>query len=184
MSAIFPIVQGTLGYLSLSFALIAFVYSIVVAKTRLKLGKKNHFRLIFFFHMSALLALIGLILEPHYPSSKGDLIRLVTKHENIRILDSSDDDFTNYYLLEYSQAIKNPILGFKMIHSPEQIIKNHTNIDRIEIIGQGLSKNQWRKFDNIPIIHKPEKLIVGIINPRWKKQLNLGEYLVFTGFFQ
>lgn len=177
---------SSIALLSIALLSIAFVYSAYMIFTQVKRRHSSVKYLLVILHLIAFLSILGLILQPNFKSMQTENIKLVT---NSNFLELEDNQSKSYLLLGTStQTVENTKrfqkFSHKILYTPEQLLLKHPTLAKLEIIGDGLTKNQWQKFPDLEIVHQVPKLNNGIVQPSWKNSINLGESLEFTGRFQ
>jgi len=185
----FSISISEIGVFELSCILLllsATLYSLVNIRRRLKLASKWRLYGLVIFHLTAVIVILGLLLEPTYLTNKREVVSLITNSNfgdlakasrpSYLLLDQTNDDETfNILVAQYQQ---------QTIDTAEQIILRHPVISKIRIIGDGLTENEWQNFPDIEIVYQPPTVKLGVIQPNWNTQINLGDFLIFTGQLQ
>lgn len=177
---------GLIELSSIALLSIAFGYSVYTVFTQVKRRHNLIKYLLATLHLIAFLSILGLILQPKYKSTEAENIKLVT---NSNFSELEDYQNESYLLLDaHTQLTKNTRqfqkFSGKILHTPEQLLLKHPTLSKLEVIGDGLTRNQWQNFPDIEIVHRTPKLKTGIVQPGWKNSINLGEPLEFSGRFQ
>lgn len=175
-----------IDFLTMALALLAFVWSIVALKKRLINASIFYRVLLVSFHLMALAAIAGLVLQPKYSTDENLELSLLifsslSTEQEIKSVD--------YLLISETNNSKDNIkleniAENKLIHHPQQIILRHPEISKLIVSGDGLERSSWKDFPNIEVDYVIPPLVDGIINPSWNSTLTIGEELVFTGQFQ
>ena len=171
------ITPGVLEWLTILVVIFATIISIRFALKRIALEQKQRRLVVVVFNIILALSILGLLLKPKIESDEKQVIRLITT-DSLETVSKSDSP--GYWLIETDitadQIKQAQLKQITIVSDPEQILIKHSNIDHLEVIGDGLNEKQWRAFSHITIDYQAPSLKAGIYDIRWDKKVNMGEY--------
>lgn len=180
---------GPFEYLAMIFLCLALILSL--KETSLRLQRRSHWRKLSMImaNILAFLSLLGLVLQPLIQSDYIVQARLDTRQA---ALSKAKDpvEYTDYQLLtqsletEQSQEKLPSDSSVKWIKQPQQILLSSPQLQRIEVLGDGLLASDWQAFGNIEVVYQEPKKLDGFVDIRWNKKVNLGDRLVVDGKIQ
>ncbi len=133
----------------------------------------------------AFIAVLILLLEPRHSSPGEQSLVLVTEGTNPALVTTS----TNEKLYVTPAAATTSATGKYPVHvngllDTAQLPLREPNLTRLEVLGYGLSKDQWVSFRNDVQIDFDPPPVNGFTNTRWKRTLSIGEILQINGRYQ
>jgi len=187
---------GLLDYASIVLLSLALIFSLRAIQARLPSATRKYRASLILLNCLAFIALLGLILTPHYQTEIPLEIKLYTTNANQPYKKIElDDKHLNYLLsdmndvnsgktLKHETQKKKPLTNIHLLKTPDQVLIKHPNLSKLTLLGDGLNQYQWDRFPNLKINYTPPEKIEGIINPRWDSKIELGERANFTGQLQ
>ncbi|WP_444996825.1 hypothetical protein [Aliikangiella sp. IMCC44359] len=135
--------------------------------------------LLIVFNCFALIALTGLLFKPHLKGSSTESVSLITQGNFVRETQLND---LKYTLSNTSDSKK--IISLNYLSNVQQLLYHHPNLQTLQVLGDGLSENQWKNFGNIQVDYVQPKKLSGIVDIEWQRELNQGELLIIKGRLQ
>lgn len=143
----------------------------------------------------AFIALLGTVLDINYVSTQTNQAIFITPGVSQDKLNTVVDDKSlnnKLFTLERNLDLANAIY----LSSPSLLVKTMPNVNKITVLGDGLSPYQWQALfasqprwgtthtSSIAVAFTPGNKTVGLVNMSWNKQLILGERLTISGAIQ
>tara|TARA_R110002167_G_scaffold143236_1_gene332462 strand:- start:380 stop:2332 length:1953 start_codon:yes stop_codon:yes gene_type:complete len=143
----------------------------------------------------AFIALLGTVLDINYVSTQTNQAIFITPGVSQDKLNTVIDDKSlnnKLFTLERNLDLANAIY----LSSPSLLVKTMPNVNKITVLGDGLSPYQWQALfasqprwgnthtSSIAVAFTPGNKTVGLVNMSWNKQLILGERLTISGAIQ
>lgn len=130
----------------------------------------------------AYIAVLILLLEPRHPSPGEQSLVLVTEGANPALVTTS----TNAKLYVTPAAVTTSTTGEYPVRvngllDTAQLPLREPNLTRLEVLGYGLSQDQWTSFPSDVQIDFDPPPVNGFTNTRWKRTLSIGETLQVNG---
>lgn len=164
--------------------------SIYLASKRLRQNKPR-FILVVVANLFLAAAVVGLAANLQINTSKANTIYLITAGAQAEQLKDIDSSQVIYVLHKPSGTLAGALAKYPNIQldSVSQLIDAQTNIQNIQIIGSGLSAQQWQdlevlledRLSSSNITHLPAEPILGLVNVKWQKQSVEGQFIQLSG---
>lgn len=171
---------GSLQLFSLMVLVTIVLFSLYRYNNRNQLHSTLVKTLVYASYVGVTVALLGFILQPRAQSDITQVVDLYTS-------DVSEDDHRQaipaYYLTNQAISARS-VNHIRPVFSPQQLLFDYPGLAAVNIIGDGLDKEQWQAFANIKVNYQQPKLLNGFIEPFWNRRINLGDYLAVSGRVQ
>ena len=143
----------------------------------------------------AFIALLGTVLDINYVSTQTNQAIFITPGVSQDKLNTVVDDKSlnsKLFTLERNLDVANATY----LSSPSLLVKTMPNVNKIKVLGDGLSPYQWQVLfasqprwgnthtSSIAVAFTPGNKTVGFVDMSWNKQLTLGDPLTITGAIQ
>lgn len=171
---------GGLQLLSLMVLATVVLFSLYRYNNRNQLHSTILKTLVYVSYFGVVVALLGFILQPRTKSNITQVVDLYTSgvSENDR-----RQAIPAYYLTDLAIEARS-VSHIRPVFSPQQLLFDYPGLAAINIIGDGLDKEQWQAFANVEVNYQKPKPLNGLIQPFWNRQINLGDYLAVSGRVQ
>ena len=138
--------------------------------------------LVIVLNIIAYIAVVILLLEPRHSSPGKQSLVLITEGANPALVTTSN----NAKLYVSPAAVTTGATGDYQVHANglldnAQLQLREPNLTRLEVLGYGLSQEQWTSFPKDVQIDFDPPPVNGFTNTRWKRSLSMGETLQVNG---